>query len=181
MSKSLVKLIDFAILPASLLVLGKFLGLFVSINVFSLQWGLENIPNSFFSVRPVLYAKDIVTASTYSDLIMFLIITSGFSFVLVQALAFHDTHISPAVISKLADHNLLGLIKSTFDIYHKAAVWLIFLWLTVIVIFINVALAKTLLWVLLFSFIIASVLTVFLLRDVAEEIDISKKNSKLTF
>lgn len=181
MSKSLVRLIDYSLLPASLMVVGKFAGLFLTINIFSLEWGIENIPNSFFSVRPVFFSDDIKLASSYSDLFLFLIIVVGFSFVLMQALVFHSSHVSPQTLSKLASYNLLNLVKSTFEIYHKAAIWTIFLWITNLLIFVNVALDKTFAWVLLFSILVSILLTVFLLRDVAEEIEISKKSESLKF
>jgi hypothetical protein len=177
MSKSLVKLVDYALLPAALLVASKFIGLFITTAIFDLSWGIENVPDSIFSVRPIFFAEDILIASTYSDLIMFIIMMIGFSFILIQAVIFHNSHISPQMLSKLAGYNLLGLVKNTFEVYHKAAIWTIFFWISNIVIFANVALRKTEAWVLIFSLLISVVLTVFLLRDVAQEIEISKKET----
>lgn len=176
MSRSLVKLVDFSLLPASLLVVGKVIGLYISINYFELEWGLETIPNSFFSVRPILYSKDIILASTYSDIIMFVIIVLGYSIVLIQAVLLHNSHISPSVVAKLATYNLLGLVKSTFELYHKAAIWSLFLWLSNILIVLNVVSNKTELWVLIFSISVSLILSVFLLKDVASEIELSKKS-----
>lgn len=177
MSKSLVKLIDYSLLPAALIIVGKFAGLFLTIRIFSLEWGIESVPNTFFSVRPVFYSADIKLASSYSDLILFLVVMMGFSLVLIQAVVFHNSHISPNILSRLANHNLLGLVKSTFEIYHKAAIWTIFLWMTNMMIFLNVALGKTYLWVVVFSVLVSVFLTVFLIRDVSQEIEISKKSS----
>jgi len=176
MSKILVKLIDYALLPASLLVVGKFLGLLFAINIFNLDWGIKNIPGSLFSVRPVFYSEDIILASTYSDLIMFIIMTIGFSFILIQAVYFHNTHVSPRTLMKLASYNLLGLIKSTFEVYHQAAIWSIFIWVVDLLILFNVLTSKTEVWVFVFSCITSLILTVLLLRDVSKEIEISKKS-----
>jgi hypothetical protein len=161
-------------------VVGKFIGLIFSINLFSLEWGIKNIPGALFSVRPVFYSEDILIASTYSDLVMFAIIIIGFSIVLMQALVFHDSHISPSLLSKLANKNLLGLVKSTFEIYHKAAVWTIFVWISVLLIFLNTLASKTELWVLVFALITTIALNVFLLRDVASEIELSKSGKNLS-
>lgn len=178
MSKSLVKLVDYSLLPAALMVIGKFVGLWLSIQLFSLEWGIKNIPNSLFSVVPEFYAEDIHLASTYSDLIMFLILVIGFSIILVQALYLHNSHIAPTTLVKLATNNLLGLVKSSFEIYHRAAIWSVFIWISNILIFINVLLNRTDLWVLIFSLIISIVITTALLRDAFKEIELSKK--KLT-
>lgn len=175
MSKSLTKLIDFSLLPSALLVIGKFFGLYISIQVFNLQWGLRNIPNSFFSLRPIFYSEDIIVASTYSDIFMFLVIAVGFSITLIQALFFHSSHVDPNLVSRLGSKNLLGLIKSSFDLYHKASIWALFLWLTNILIIFNVLTYKTEVWVLLVTTIISIVLTVLMLRDVHQEIELSKK------
>ncbi len=175
MSKSLIKLVDYSILPAALLVVGKFLGLFVAVNFFSLDWGVESIPNSVFSVRPLFYSEDILLASSYSDLIMFLILVTVYSFIVLQAVLFHNTHISPTVLARLANNNLLGLVKGTFEIYHKAAIWTVFLWLANVLIFLNVALGKTYLWITAFTIITSVVLTVMLIRDASQEIELSKK------
>ena len=178
MSKSLIKLIDYSLLPAALLVVGKFMVLYLTINIFSLDWGIKTIPNSLFSVRPIFYSEDVIIASTYSDVIMFLFIVTGFSFVLIQALVFHNSHVSPKILAKLASHNLLGLIKNTFEIYHKAAIWTLFVWISNFLILINVLTGKTGSWVLIFSLACTILLTVFLIRDTTNEIEISKKMSK---
>lgn len=176
MSKTLIKLVDFSLLPAALLIVGKVLGLWIAVNFFELEWGLETIPNNFFSVRPIFFSKDIILASTYSDIVMFIVIVIGYSAVLIQALIFHNSHISPVVVAKLANYNLLGLVKSTFEIYHKAAIWSIFLWLSNILILINVLTSKTEVWVLVFSISVSLILSIFLLKDVANEIELSKKS-----
>lgn len=176
MSKSLINLIDLALLPAALMVVSKFLGLVLTINIFNLPWTLKEVPQTFFSIRPGLLSEDIITANSYSDLIMYLVLAIGFSFVLVQATHFHDSHIQPRLLMRLANNNLAGLVRSSFDIYHAAAIWTIFIWLANILIWINVVMGKTYTWIGVGSLIADVVFTVLLLQDVYKEIELSKRN-----
>lgn len=175
MSHSLTKLIDLALLPAALMVVGKFVGLIVTIQIFALPWALRDVPDSIFSLRPVLLPADAILASTYSDAFMYVIISIGFSFVLAKATHFHETHIRPSLLVKLSNHNLLGLVQSSFDVYHAAAVWSVFLWLTSIVVWFNALIGRTEAWVAVIVFISTIIFTTLLLQDVYKEIELSKK------
>jgi len=176
MSKTLINLIDISLVPAALLVVGKLIGLLATIQIFQLPWTIQEVPGSFFSVSPAFLAEDIIVASSYSDLIMYLLIALGFSFVLIQATHFHDTHIKPRMLVRLVNNNLMGLVRSSFDIYHSAAIWTIFLWMTQILIWVDVAVGKTYLWVGLTTLAANVVLTAILLQDVYREIEISRKS-----
>lgn len=176
MSQSVIKLVDIALIPAALMVIGKLVGLWVTISLFELPWALRQTPDSIFSVRPVLAGDDIIIASSYSDLFMYLLLSFGFTFVLIRATHFHDTHISPNLLIRLVNNNLLGLVKSSFDIYHSASVWLIFIWIANLVVFINTILDKTYSWIFWTVFICNIIFTALLLQDVYREIDINRRN-----
>ncbi len=177
MSKSFIKLIDASLVPAAVMICGKVAGLWLSNNLFKLNWGIETNPNDFFSVR-IIYdsINDKIIASSYSNLIMFISVFIGFLIVLTRALFFHSSHISPRIIAKLATNNLLSLITDSFEIYYKASVWLFMLWLAFIVIFINALLGDVFIWTLAISFITSVLATTILLRDVAKEISLAKQN-----
>lgn len=176
MSRSLIKLIDLSLLPAALLVISKIVGLVVAINIFHIPWALQDLPGSIFSVRPAFLPADILTASSYSDLIMYMIMAIGFSIVLILATHFHDTHIKPQLLMKLTNHNLLGLVKSSFDIYHTAVIWITFIWLTSAVVWVDIAMNKTYLWVGLVTVAANIFFSIMILQDVYNEIDMSRKN-----
>ncbi len=176
MNKTLVTIVDRALLPAALLVVGKFVGLVLTVNFFNLPWTVKEIPESFFTIRPALLSEDLIVANSYADLIMFFVLALGFSLILIQAAFFHNTHIHPRLLVKLANNNLLGLIKSSFDLYHSAVIWLIFNWIAVIILWIDVLSQKTYLWIGGVALITAIVFTVTLLQDVYREIEISKRN-----
>lgn len=176
MSRTLVKIVDATIFPASLMIAAKFIGLYLVIQLFDLEWGIENLSGKLFSSRPVMFEDDLITASTYSDLFLIVIMTLGFSFYVVRAVFFHDSHIDPKLLAKLAIRGFMGLVKDSFEIYHHASIWLLFLWMSVLTILINVLLGKTEEWVLIIGFLSSLTLTVVLLRDVSYEINLAKKN-----
>ena len=177
MSKSLIKLIDAALIPAAVMICGKVAGLWFANSVFNLDWGIVSDPNNFFSVR-IVYGTlaEQITATTYSNLLMYIFVFVGFLFILIRALYFHSTHITPRMLAKLATNNLLNLISDSFEIYHKASVWLIILWLANFALLINVFSGKAYTWTGAVSFVCSVLTTVVLLRDVSKEIEFAKKN-----
>jgi len=175
MSKTLVKIVDASLFPAALMITGKFLGLYLTVKIFNLEWGIDNNPNTLFSSRPVLFSQDIQVASSYSDLFLLLAMLLGFSYYVIKAVFFHNTHASHKIVTRLAVNGLISLVKDSFEIYHRATVWLVFLWLTNLSILINTLLNKTYVWVLIIAFTSTVALTVILLRDVAYEISITRR------
>jgi hypothetical protein len=175
MSRSLVKILDAALFPAALMISGKFIGLYLVTKIFNIDWGVENLSNQLISSRPVVYGQDLVTVSSYSDLFLLIIMTSGFSVFIIRAIYFHESHIDPRLLTRLAMKGLLGLVKDSFEIYHRASMWLIFLWLSDVTIFINILLGKTYSWVFLSGLGFSILLTVMLLRDVSYELRIAHK------
>lgn len=177
MTKSLVKLIDAAIIPAAVMICGKVAGLWLSNVIFDLNWNIVTDANDFFSVRLEYDTLDQqITATSYSNLLMFVFVFVGFLVVLAKALFFHSSHITPSMIAKLATNNLLNLIGDSFEIYYKASVWLIMLWLSLFAVVINVLLEKSYTWTGLLVVFCTTFATVILLRDVSKEIAIAKKN-----
>lgn len=176
MHNSIIKLVDIALVPAGLMVISKLVGLILTLTVFSIPWSVQQLSETIFTVRPAVPTTEILTASTYSDAFLLICMGVGFSFVIIQATRFHETHISPRLLVQLSNHNLLGLIKSSFDIYHTAAIWLIFVWASLGTVWINIATGKTEVWLGILGLIINIVLTSVLLQDVYAEIDLTKRN-----
>ncbi len=175
MSKSLIKLVDSSLLPASILIIGKVVGIYLVARIFNLEWALQNSADSFFSLRPVFAEKDVLTVSSYSDLIMLLFVLLGMSFSLFRALYLHSSHIDPRFVAKLATNNLLNLIKDSFDVYHEASMWLVFTWIATFTIFLNVLMEKTYIWIFALGLISCFAFTLILIRDVGKEIELSRK------
>lgn len=132
-SRTLVKLIDEAIVPALVLVATKIFGvLFISqiknlVYDITFRTRLLPLPTlSFYSYQ------DYVTANSYSNLIMLVAVSLGLLRILLKTNILHNTHVSPKVAARLARLNLSRLISTTLECYHQALVWFGFAWFVVI-------------------------------------------------
>ncbi len=175
MSKSLIKVIDIALLPAALMVVSKFIGLFLTATLFKIEVDVSSAAENILSIRPVVASVGLTVLSTYSDLIMYLLVASGFTFILVQATQFHDTHINPRLLVKLNKHNLTGLVQSSFRIYHSAAIWAVVLWITTCLIWINAISGASELWVAIASTVASIIFSTLMIQDVYREIELGQR------
>ncbi|MBW7953446.1 MAG: hypothetical protein QY330_01255 [Candidatus Dojkabacteria bacterium] len=175
MTPTLVKLIDYSLLPFALLVFGKVVGLYLTASVFGIELGLISVPEALLTFRTVADQADLQVLSSYSDLFMFVLVATGFSYVLIAALKFHDTHIDIKTVNILARYNLLMLIKTSYELYHSAAVWVIFIWIATLVVFINFLAGTTYGFILIGCFLFSLLTSVAMLRDLFLEIELSRK------
>lgn len=175
MSKSLVKLIDASLIPAAIMICGKVAGLWFANSVFKLEWGVVTDPNNFFSVK-IVYATiaDQIIATSYSNLIMYLTLLLGLTIVLVRALYLSSSKISPRMLARLATSNLLHLIEDSFEVYYKASIWIILLWLAQAALLINVVIGRAYAWTAVLTLATSVIATTILLRDVASEIELAR-------
>lgn len=177
MSKSLIKIVDASLLPASLMILSKALGIFLLAKILNLPISLSQYSDNLFSIGgESLTPEDIRFITSYSDLIMYTALALVFSFNIVRAIYLHNSHIKPTLVTKLADNNLLNLIKDSYEIYHSATAWLGFTALANAVILVNVLSGATYLWVGIITVLITTLLAVLLLHDVHREIENIKKH-----
>lgn len=177
MKRSLLKLIEYSILPAIVLVLSKVGGIYLAAALFNIQVDLSASSSAFMFFESAVAAKDIVVVSSYSDLFMFMGVALGMTIILVQALYLHDSHVSPKMINELAKRDLLSLIKSSFHLYHSGVIWLAFLWLAAIVILINAINGMTDIWALAVSVIFTISYSIIFLKDLFTEIELNKNGS----
>lgn len=176
MSKSLIKLIDLSLLPAILMAIAKFAGVVIVIRIFDLPWAVKEYANSLFSVSTVLRTEDLSVVTSYSDLIMYSALAFGLSVMIFRATYFHNSHIKPKLLVRLSNINLLSLVQSSYEIYHSAFIWVVFCWISNLLILINVANQKTFVWVGILATISSVTLTGLLIRDVYKEIESIKKS-----
>ena len=174
-SKSLIKLIDEAILPAVLLILVKGAGLFATVFFFNLPFTLEY--RSIFGLLPSFRFATLqgyFTAENYSNLAMFAAVAAGTIIVILKAHFLHESHIHPRLHVKLLGLNLERLVQSSYHLYHQAAIWLIFLWLTVGFLVISSIAEITYAQITLAAFLVAANLSWVFALDVEKEIELSK-------
>lgn len=176
-AKSLIKLIDEAIIPATALIVGKMLGLFAASYFLNLPFTVKT--GQVLQVLPqVQFANltDYIVAENYANLAMFTTAAAGTIFVLVRAHFFHESHIHPKLHAKLVALNLESLIAPSYHLYHQAAIWLIFLWLTVGFLLISTFLKITYPQISAIALIVASNFSWIFALDVEKEVEISKLN-----
>jgi hypothetical protein len=175
MSDSLVKIIDKSILPASIMIVSKFFGIALAVNLFGVEWYV-NYGTNFWSVYPVVGSQDILLVSSISDIVMLTALLGGLVYYVLQAVIFHDSHINPRTVARLVKYNLLGVINNSSKIYYSAGVWGGFALFAIVLTVINILTLKTYWWVGLIAILIFIISVMFLVKDVEEEIDRAKKN-----
>ena len=175
-SKSLIKLIDEAILPALLLILAKGVGLFATIVFFNLPFTLEY--RSIFGLLPSFRFATLqgyITAENYSNLAMFAAVAAGSIVVILKAHFLHESHIHPKLHSRLIALNLERLGQSSYHLYHQAAIWLIFLWLTVGFLTLSSIAKITYPQITIVAFLISANLSWVFALDLEKEIELSRE------
>lgn len=174
-AKSIVKLIDEAIIPAVTIILGKLIGLYLASYFFKLNF--EIVPSSFLKVLPAVHFNDpqsYILAENYSNLAMLFAASIGTIFVTFRAHFLHSSHIPPALHQKLIRLNLESLIAPTYSLYHQAATWLTYLWLVTAFITVSSILGITFPQISIIAFIIAANFSWIFALDIQREIEINR-------
>ncbi|MBI2326901.1 hypothetical protein HYU92_01135 [Candidatus Curtissbacteria bacterium] len=173
--KSLLKLIDEAIMPAAALIIGKMLGLLLASLYFQLPFTVQ--AGHFLKILPAVEfanLKDYILAESYSNMGMFIAASLGTLLVIIQAHYFHESHIHPTLHAKLVALNLENLVAPSYHLYHQAAIWLIFLWLTVGFLIISTVLGITYPYLAFIAFIVAANFSWVFAIDIEREIELSR-------
>lgn len=178
MSKTLIKLIDEAILPSLLLVLAKISGLYLSAVMLDLQFEILKSDGTSLSPISITFQSesDLMIANSLSNTAMCLIATSGFIYVLYKISGFQDRRITPTKLIQLADRGLLSLIESSYNVYLKAFVWIVFLWISVILATVSVFAQEAHVWSAVLALIIGVTCTLILVKNI--EIDYTKSSTR---
>lgn len=160
---SALKLIDEAILPVVLVLASKITVAFLVSGLFGLVWNfnLSASSNSLFFLN-FTSKPDLYLVNSFSDLIMILVTSAGFVWVLFRHKHFGEENIHPIAKSKLHKQNQEFLIVTFQETYHQAAVWLSLSWFVLFIVFNNVILAATSQINLGIAFIVTAVLSILL-------------------
>lgn len=171
MSKSLLKLLDNSIFPACIMILGKLIGVIATLWILNVPFTVRDYFSNIYSLRFVVQEENLKAITSYSDLAMYLILAIFFSLTIIKAIFLHSSHIRPSLVTKLANSNLLKLIQSSYEIYHSASIWLIFMWVSNVLVLANVFSGNTYTWVGVLCSVVSILLTSILLQDVYREIE----------
>ncbi|KKR50964.1 MAG: hypothetical protein UT84_C0004G0027 [Candidatus Curtissbacteria bacterium GW2011_GWA1_40_16] len=174
-NKSIIKLIDEAILPAMSLVVAKMLGILLSAYFLNIPFEIKS--RALLGILPAVSfanAPNYITAENYSNLAMFLVAALGTTVILIRVHFFHESHIHPNLQAKLASLNLESIIAPSYHLYHQALIWLIFVWMIVGFLVVSTLLKITYPQISILAFILAANLSWIFAIDVEKEIEITR-------
>ena len=168
-AKTLIKLIDYAIFPAVLIMAAKVLGVVFFAKYFDASYSVTGTQISFTNF------ENFAAVNSYSSLFMFGAVIAGLVWVVVKAHVFHETHIAPSLSSKMYEMNIQDLIHTTEMIFSQAFIWLSFAWLTTIVFGIHAYFDMTYWWVFYIALGVSVVATAAVATDVEREVASDKR------
>jgi len=171
--KTLSRLIDQAILPATILIAAKILSLILLNEKFNLDWQV--------GTSGIIYSskQDFIFANSYSSLFMYLAISVGLILLIIKATRWHATHIKPSLAAKFHEKNLDFLITDSVDIYVKSTIWISYAWLTTALMFIQNFYGLLIPWVSYTALSMSIIFTVLIIMDVEKEINVKSNKPSL--
>lgn len=176
LSKSIIKLLDEALVPAVAIIIAKMAGLFAAASLLNLEFTIKNA--ELLAILPSVSftsLADYTLAENFSNIAMFVVVALGTLLVLVRAHFFHASHIHPYLQAKLVALNFTSLIAPSYHLYHQAVVWLIFLWLTTGFLLVStIILHITYPLISAVAFIIAANFSWIFAMDVEKEIELTR-------
>lgn len=127
MSRLLTIILKKSILPASLLIVGKLIGLWLAISLYNLNYGISNDLGEAFSVQIFFYDKQqTLIANTFSDAFMFFVLLIGLLIVLIRAKVFSADKEDSTVINDVSVQ-FEKLLKIKESIVVNLIVWGVYL------------------------------------------------------
>lgn len=175
-SKSIIKLIDEAIIPVLILIVAKMVSLFAVSLAFSFPFEIK--AQGFLNILPAVSFKnmaDYIVAENYSNFVMLIVVSLGTFFVLIRAHFFHTSHIHPKLHARLVRLNLESLIAPSYHLYHQAAVWIVFLWLSVGFLILTSTIGTTYPQIAMIGFAIAANFSWIFALDIEKEVELSRE------
>ncbi len=148
MSKLLKRALRIAILPASILVAGKFLSLIVLTTINGFPIWIENDITSFFSIQIYVSNSNVATQiNSYSNLITLLLIAIPTVYMLVRKTLLKDIEHDPRTVVRLTKLNILKWVTSQDTTFLQILLWTVFLWIVTGVIVSSTLLEQTYTWI----------------------------------
>jgi hypothetical protein len=129
MSKLIIAILKNSILPASLMIVGKVVGLFLTVRLFDFQMYLSNDIKQIFSIQVFFTdSNQTLIANSLSNGFMLILLAIGTFYLLIR----HSIEVAatndPRTIVKLVKYNILNWATSKNNTFLKALIWTLFLW-----------------------------------------------------
>ena len=170
-AKTLIKLIDYAILPAFLIIGAKIVSIVFLTNYFGVDFVIDRMQIT------IQNSVEFIAINSYSSLIMFFTIIAGLIWVTIKAHIFHDTHITPAFSAKLFSMNMEDLIHTSETIFAQAFIWLSYAWIATIIFGIHAYYNLMYTWIFWLALSVTVFATGALALDIEREINTEKRSS----
>ncbi len=169
-AKTLIKLIDYAILPAFLIIGAKIISIVFLTNYFGVDFVIDRMQIT------IQNSAEFIAINSYSSLIMFFTIIAGLIWVTIKAHVFHDTHITPAFSAKLFSMNMEDLIHTSETIFAQAFIWLSYAWISTIIFGIHAYYNMMYTWIFWLALSVTVFATGALALDIEREINTDKRS-----
>jgi len=152
-----------SVMPSIVLVLTKTITMIFFSSLYNLTYTIGPSGILFNSFESFKMANDFSSAFT------FLVAFSFTSWLVFKGYFLHQSHIKPSLSAWVYSQNLENLLVKNMDLFVKLAAWVIFMWIITILIINHYFLGLASDWVLYFSLIMSSVLTVLSIIDIEKE------------
>jgi len=172
MSKLLRRALKISIMPAILMIVGKFLGIFVTSILYNLQFNIDNDISGIFSVQ--IYFTDKETTlfvNSISNLTMILLLLLPIIYFIIKTYLYAAAHNNPKTIIKMTRLNLLNWITKKDTSFLKTFIWCAFLWLATAITITHSVQGNTYSWIGISAGIVALLVTLFTIKTFELETD----------
>lgn len=172
MSKLLKRALKISIVPAILLIAGKFLGILCTSIIYNLNFQISNDLDGIFSVQ-IFYSDSATTlfVNSVSDIAMVILIALPLIYFITKTYLYNTAGNNPRTIVKMTKFNMLKWITSKDTSFLKTFIWCAFLWIATGVSIAHTLQGSTYTWVGIVAGSLAFILTLFTIKTFELEID----------
>jgi len=179
MSKILKAVLKNLILPASLLVVSRVVGLYLATKIYGLQAILDTQAEGWFSVRVLFLDQDsTVLANSFSNIFMLTVFTLAGVYLALKYWLSVNLKYDPRTLVKLNNLNLLSWASEKGNTFIRVFIWIIFIWIITVLIISDTLQLQSYDWIGVMSFIVAIILTWLVLRCLEKELECLSNSNK---
>jgi hypothetical protein len=172
MSKLLKRALKISIVPAILIIAGKFIGILCTSVVYNLNFQISNDLNGLFSVQ--IYYPDASTTlfvNSISNLVMVIFVAVPLLYFIIKTALYHSVANNPRTIVKMTRFNMLKWITSKDTSFLTMFIWCAFLWIASGVTIAHTLQGSTYAWVGIIAGTVALIASLFTMKTFDVETD----------
>lgn len=169
-----MKLTQLPITPIVALIIGKILGILFTAVVFS----LDVSPDDVFSLFKLMFSLDedekLILLSSYSDLFMFTILSTGLVVSLFSQVNQASQRLTKNDLELYFQGGVSNLLRTAAKLYGQSLYWMSFIALANLYLLYNTLTGKTYLWIYVVTLLLTISLLLYFYYDFHKEIHLSK-------